>query len=153
MAWCKSVSCTFGTFMLLKLTMHFWCILVTKTMYALHPERFAREILPAEKFWLFVSEGGPILIQYHFLKVDPPKCGGCPACGSDGDMLTLARTRVCVADKKISCYDHDGKNGLIPGVSGNSRLPYKFVGISHKFIRQKGISAHPCPGHLRATVN
>ena len=29
------------------------------------------------------------------------------------------------------------------GVSGNSRLPYKFVGISHEFIRQKGIPAHP----------
>ena len=24
-------------------------------------------------------------------------------------------------------------------VSGNSRLPYKFVGISHEFIRQKGV--------------
>ena len=29
------------------------------------------------------------------------------------------------------------------GVSGNSRLPYKFVGISHEFIRHKGIPAHP----------
>ena len=28
-------------------------------------------------------------------------------------------------------------------MSGNSRLPYKFVGISHEFIRQKGIPAHP----------
>ena len=50
-------------------------------------------------FYFFVFEGGPILLQYHFLKVDPPKCGGCPACGSDGGMLTLARTRVCVANK------------------------------------------------------
>ena len=30
------------------------------------------------------------------------------------------------------------------GVSGNSRLPYKFVGISHELIRQKGIPAHTC---------
>ena len=30
-----------------------------------------------------------------------------------------------------------------PGLSGNSRLPYKFMGISHEFIRQKGIPAHP----------
>ena len=30
------------------------------------------------------------------------------------------------------------------GVSGNSCLPHKFVGISHEFIRQKGIPAHPC---------
>ena len=32
------------------------------------------------------------------------------------------------------------------GVSGNSRLPYKFVGISHEFIRQKGIPDHPWLG-------
>ena len=32
----------------------------------------------------------------------------------------------------------------IPGVSGNSLLPYKFVGNSHEFIRQTGIPAHPC---------
>ena len=32
----------------------------------------------------------------------------------------------------------------IAGVSGNSLLPYKFVGNSHEFIRQTGISAHPC---------
>ena len=33
------------------------------------------------------------------------------------------------------------------GVSGNSLLPYKFVGNSHEFIRQTGIPAHPCtPG-------
>ena len=32
---------------------------------------------------------------------------------------------------------------MITGVSENSRLPYKFVGISHEFIRQKGIPAHP----------
>ena len=29
------------------------------------------------------------------------------------------------------------------GVSGNSPLPYKFVGNSHEFIRQTGIPAHP----------
>ena len=29
------------------------------------------------------------------------------------------------------------------GVSGNSLLPYKFVGNSHEFIRQTGIPAHP----------
>ena len=31
----------------------------------------------------------------------------------------------------------------VAGVSGNSRLPYKFVGISHEFIKQTGI---PAPG-------
>ena len=30
-----------------------------------------------------------------------------------------------------------------PGVSGNSLLPYQFVGNSHEFIRQTGIPAHP----------
>ena len=29
-------------------------------------------------------------------------------------------------------------------MSGNSLLPYKFVGNSHEFIRQTGIPAHPC---------
>ena len=33
---------------------------------------------------------------------------------------------------------------LDAGVSGNSLLPYKFVGNSHEFIRQTGIPAHPC---------
>ena len=33
--------------------------------------------------------------------------------------------------------------GLIAGVSGNSRLPYKFLGISREFIKQTGIPAHP----------
>ena len=32
----------------------------------------------------------------------------------------------------------------MPGVSGNSLLPYKFSGNSHEFIRQTGIPAHPC---------
>ena len=31
-----------------------------------------------------------------------------------------------------------------PGVSGNSRLPYEFLGNSQEFIRQTGIPAHPC---------
>ena len=35
-------------------------------------------------------------------------------------------------------------SNMITGVSENSHLPYKFVGISHEFIRQKGIPAHPC---------
>ena len=41
---------------------------------------------------------------------------------------------VCICDQE-------------PGVSGNSRLPYKFVGISHEIVRQKGIPAHPCQEH------
>ena len=32
----------------------------------------------------------------------------------------------------------------LAGVSGNFRLPYKFLGISQEFIRQTGIPAHPC---------
>ena len=65
-----------------------------------------------KSFDFFVCEGGPILIQYHFLKVDPPKCGGCPACGSDGEMLTLARTRVCVAKEEDNDDDYEGANKI-----------------------------------------
>ena len=35
------------------------------------------------------------------------------------------------------------ESGFRSEVSGNSRLPYKSVGISHEFLRQKGIPAHP----------
>ena len=39
------------------------------------------------------------------------------------------------------------------GVSGNSLLPYKFVGNSHEFIRQTGIPAHPCSGCWKQTMS
>ena len=39
------------------------------------------------------------------------------------------------------------------GVSGNSRLPYKFLRNSQEFIRQTGIPAHPCFGGTKANFH
>ena len=46
--------------------------------------------------------------------------------------------------KKSQLYENTVSSCSHSGVSGNSRLPYKFVVISQEFIRQKGIPAHPC---------
>ena len=38
------------------------------------------------------------------------------------------------------------------GVSGNSLLPYKFVGNSHEFLRQTGIPTHHCKEALHVLL-
>merc|ERR1719370_986218 len=45
-------------------------------------------------------------------RVDPPGCGECVPCGEPGKMLTLARTRVCIANKKgeKKCKKDSGNN-------------------------------------------
>ena len=77
-------------------------------------------------------------------------------------VLTLISLAACehlctflYRPSQIFCHSCSclGFNHYHPGVSGNSRLPYKFVGISHEFIRQKGIPAHPCWQPLGAHKN
>ena len=41
----------------------------------------------------------------------------------------------------------------IQGVNNNRLKICKFVGISHEFLRQKGIPAHPCSMHIQGIDN